>query len=184
MELERLILSINEIITTIEKDLNRIKVLLKNIQHWENVNPEKIKINSEELVSYQEDWLTIVEWIFDWYFFIWPNDKKLPVPLNYASKSKLIPGDKLKLTIFSDWKLVYKLIKPAQRKHLRATVSKIDDNKYIAITDEWKTYKLNLAAVTYFKLNPWDEISIIVNSDGSWEYAAIEWVINKLSDEV
>ncbi len=174
--------SILEIINTIEKDIIRIKTILKKIQHGEKIEPENIEINKNELSSYEEDNLKIIEGVFDWYFFIWPHNKKIPVPLNYASKSKLIPWDKLKLTIFSDGKLIYKLIKPAPRKNLKATVSKIDDNKYIAITDDWKTYKLNLAAVTYFKVKPWDEITIITNSEGKWEYAAIEWVINRLDE--
>jgi hypothetical protein len=46
---------------------------------------------------------------------------------------------------------VYKLIKPIERKHIRALLSKTDDNKYTAVTDDGKTYFLNQAAVTFFK---------------------------------
>ena len=58
------------------------------------------------------------------------DQKKYPVPLNYSSKTKLVPGDILKLKILEDGKFVYKLIQPIERKHIRATLSKTDDNKF------------------------------------------------------
>jgi len=50
-----------------------------------------------------------------------------------------------------DGKLIYKLIGQANRKFIKATLSKTDDNKFTALTDEGKIYFLNQAAVTYFK---------------------------------
>ena len=101
------------------------------------------------------------------------DEKKYPVPLNYSSKSKLISGDVLKLTILPNWKLMYKLIAPAPRTYLKATLSK-SWNEYVAIWDNGKTYRLNPAAVTYFDLQIGDEISIIINEEGKWDSAAIE----------
>jgi hypothetical protein len=42
----------------------------------------------------------------------------------------------LKLRIYQDGKLIYKLIAPAPKKYQKATLSRSDDSKYIAITDE------------------------------------------------
>jgi hypothetical protein len=82
------------------------------------------------------------------------DQKKYPVPLNYSSKTKLVPGDILKLKILEDGKFIYKLIQPVDRKHIRATLSKTDDNKFVAVTDDGKNYFLNQAAVTFFKGKP------------------------------
>ena len=41
---------------------------------------------------------------------IGPKDKIFPVPANYASKSKLVEGDRLKLTILPNGSFVYKQI--------------------------------------------------------------------------
>ena len=44
----------------------------------------------------------IVEGIFDGQKMAGPDGKEYPVPANYASKSKLVEGDILKLTIADD----------------------------------------------------------------------------------
>lgn len=97
--------------------------------------------------------------------------------MNYSSKTKLIPGDVLKLRIMDDGKLIYKLIWQANRQYIKATLSKSDDWKFTALTDEWKVFYLNQAAVTYFRWKTWDEMSIIINADGIGTYAAIEALI-------
>lgn len=50
-----------------------------------------------------------------------------------------------------DGKLIYKLIGQANRKYIKATLSKSDDNKFTAISDDGTVYFLNQAAVTYYK---------------------------------
>lgn len=51
-----------------------------------------------------------VEGKFDGTFMVATDGKMYPVPMNYASKTKLIPGDMLKLRIMEDGKLIYKVI--------------------------------------------------------------------------
>lgn len=99
--------------------------------------------------------------------------------LNYSSKTKLIPWDTLKLKVMPDGKFIYKLIKPADRKHLRAILSRSDDNKFTAVTDEGTVYFLNQAAVTFFKWTPGDELYIIINEKDKGSFAAIEAIIKK-----
>lgn len=81
------------------------------------------------------------------------NFKKYPVPVNYASKSKLIPGDRLRLSFQDTGRLVYKLIFPAERKHVKAVLTKDekDPTKFLAITSDKQAYNLNSAAVSFFK---------------------------------
>ena len=107
------------------------------------------------------------------------DQKKYPVPMNYSSKTKLIPGDTLKLKVMPDGKFIYKLIKPADRKHLRAILSRTDENKFTAVTDEGTVYFLNQAAVTFFKGTPGDELYIIINEKDKGSFAAIEAIIKK-----
>ena len=44
----------------------------------------------------------IIEGVFDGQSMLGPDGKSYPVPANYASKSKLVQGDILKLTIADD----------------------------------------------------------------------------------
>ena len=50
----------------------------------------------------------VVEGIFDGQKMAGPDGKEYPIPANYASKSKLVEGDILKLTIADDGSFIYK----------------------------------------------------------------------------
>jgi hypothetical protein len=173
-------------ISSIEVRLKKIRIILDQLVYFD---PKDVKsliskewddmINNSELSAYSEDGVEVIEWLFDGYFMIWADQKKYPVPMNYSSKTKLIPWDTLKLKVMPDWKFIYKLIKPADRKHLRAILSRTDDNKFTAVTDEWTVYFLNQAAVTFFKWAPWDELYIIINEKDKGSFAAIEAIIKK-----
>lgn len=170
--------SIKWIIQNVENDLKKIKILINRIEDWSfdssEIQEDELKNMSSNLLNYNDkEWWDIVEWVFDGLYMIGSDWKKYPVPLNYSSKSKLISQDILKLTIMTNWKLVYKLISPAPRNYIKATLSQ-SKNDYIAIWDNWKTYKLNPAAVSYFDLKLWEDISIIINADWKWENAAVE----------
>lgn len=126
--------------------------------------------------EYEEDDVKVIESIYDGNFITGPDGRKYPVPLNYSSKTKLIWGDVLKLKIMSDGALIYKLIGQAPRKHVRATISRDDDTKYIAITADGHKYIINQAAITFYKAQIGDEVSIIINTDGH-SHAALEAVL-------
>ena len=170
----------------LEIELKKMKVMLDQLV---NFDPADLKsLNSidwqettwsSELATYSEEWVEVIEGLFDGYFMVGADQKKYPVPMNYSSKTKLIPGDTLKLKVMPDGKFIYKLIKPADRKHLRAILSRTDENKYTAVTDEGTVYFLNQAAVTFFKGTPGDELYIIINEKDKWSFAAIEAIVKK-----
>lgn len=185
---QKMVQFVQNTITWMETDLKRAKLILNQLSKFDPEDTNSLEdldkkiqetVWDVELKKYEEEDLEIVEWKFDWYFMIWADQKKYPVPMNYSSKTKLIPWDILKLKIMPDWKFVYKLIRPAERKHLKATLSRTDDNKFTAITEDWKVYFLNQAAVTFFKGKPWDELYILTNDKEDWWFAAIEAIIKK-----
>jgi hypothetical protein len=179
--------ALDDLLATIETDVKRARLLLAQLQ-WaaesgDTTTTFDFEWASEKLMSYATDEsITVVEGVFDGYFMVGSDKKKYPVPLNYSSKTKLIPGDVLKLRIMEDGKLVYKLISQANRKYIKATLSKSDENKYTALSDEGQIYFLNQAAITYFKGKTGDELSIIVNADGVGNFAAIEALIPRITN--
>jgi len=114
----------------------------------------------------------IIEGVFDGEMMIGPDKKKYPVPANYASKSKFVQGDILKLTIEDDGSFVYKQIKPIDRKRLVGSLL-FEDDQYKVLAGG-KSYKVLLASVTYFKLKPGDSVTIAVPADEDAQWAAIE----------
>lgn len=121
---------------------------------------------------------TVVEGTFDGQIMVGTDGKQYPVPANYASKSKLVEGDVLKLTITSDGSFIYKQIGPAQRKNVIGIVSQDEKGNYFVFS-EGKPYKVLLASITYFKAEPGDEVVIVVPREEDAVWAAIENVISK-----
>lgn len=120
----------------------------------------------------------IVEGVFDGQVMIGTDGKQYPVPANYASKSKLVEGDMLKLTITPDGSFVYKQIGPVERKRVIGIVSQDDLGNYVVIA-EGKAYRVLLASVTYFKAEPGDEVTIVIPRDSETVWAAIENLVKK-----
>lgn len=130
-------------------------------------DPEVVKVAREDNVG------KIIEGVFDGQNMIGPDGKTYPVPANYASKSKLVQGDILKLTIADDGSFIYKQIGPVPRKQIIGTLVQKDGHYFVEANA--REYRVLLASVTYFKAKPGDQISIIVPEDeDDVEWAAIE----------
>jgi len=115
----------------------------------------------------------IIEGVFDGQTMVGSDAKTYPVPANYASKSKLVQGDILKLTIADDGAFLYKQIGPIPRKQLVGGL-KLENGHYFVEVGE-KRFRVLLASVTYFKAKPGDQVSINVPEDDSaTEWAALE----------
>jgi hypothetical protein len=123
----------------------------------------------------------IVEGVFDGQNMIGPDKKTYAVPANYASKSKLIPGDILKLTITEDGSFVYKQIGPIERRRIIGILT-YEDGQYRVIADS-KAYKVLLASVTYFRAEIGDRVTLIVPELEDSEWGAIENVLPKHGSE-
>jgi hypothetical protein len=115
----------------------------------------------------------VIEGVFDGQNMVGSDGKTYPVPANYASKSKLVQGDILKLTIADDGAFLYKQIGPIPRKQVVGVLSQRDGHYYVtAGSDE---YRVLLASVTYFKAKPGDQVSVNVpDSEVQAEWAALE----------
>jgi len=118
----------------------------------------------------------VIEGTFDGENMIGPDRKKYPVPANYASKSKLVEGDGLKLTIASDGAFIYKQIKPIERQNLIGTLSE-SEGQYQIIANKQK-YNVLLASVTYHKAKVGDQVTIIVPKDKKSRWAALESILS------
>ena len=115
----------------------------------------------------------VIEGGFDGQHMIGPDGKSYPVPANYASKSKLVQGDILKLTIAEDGAFLYKQIGPIPRKQVVGTLVLEGGHYYVDVGG--KKYRVLLASVTYFKAKPGDQVSVNVPEDDSAaEWAALE----------
>ncbi|EKE16177.1 MAG: 50S ribosomal protein L7/L12 [uncultured bacterium] len=163
--------SLREMILNAEKTIQGAKAMLLQLEGKKKTG-RKRKLNLDNTDG------EIVEGIFDGQIMIGNNGKQYPVPANYASKSKLIEGDMLKLTITDDGSFVYKQIGPAARKTTIGIVSQDEKGNYFVFS-EGKPFKVLLASITYFKIQPGDEVAILTPREIESNWAAIENVLQK-----
>ena len=153
----------------IQKEMDKLGVKPEDL-------PEPKKINAATIEAQAGG--KIVEGKFDGQNMIGPDGKVYPVPANYASKSKLVEGDTLKLTISEDGSFIYKQIGPIERKKLIATLA-LENGQYTAVVGG-KHYRVLYASVTYFRAQPGDEVTVVLPAHGEVSWAAIEAVIGTM----
>lgn len=172
-EKEAKIQELREIIANAQETISSATQLLSAIQ---GTTPAEMPINQTDN-SKEEDGQTIYGY-FDGQIMIGDDEKQYPVPANYASKSKLVEGDKLKLNITPDNRFVYKQIGPVQRNYLIGFVKQDAKGNFTIQTPE-KEYQVLLATATYFKIETGDEVTLIVPQEKATIWGAIENVLQK-----
>lgn len=133
----------------------------------------------------------VVEGVFDGQNMIGPDGKIYSVPANYASKSKLVEGDALKLTIAADGSFVYKQIGPVERRRVIGKLVRdpVTDEFMVAV-EGGTAYKVLRASITYFKGEEADEIVVLMPKNAEARWVAVENIIKPsldplaLTDEV
>lgn len=161
-----------------EKQIKRLKSLIQDAEM--NLAAAKellISLVGEEPVvrtAETEDLSgKVIEGVFEGQNMVGPDGKTYPVPANYASKSKLVEGDILKLTIADDGGFIYKQIGPVARRQLIGSLNQHDGTYFVEAGG--REYRVLLASVTYFKAKMGDQVSIIIPEDNrEAEWAAIE----------
>ncbi|MFH1610695.1 MAG: hypothetical protein ABIA91_02280 [Patescibacteria group bacterium] len=126
----------------------------------------------------------VIEGVFDGQQMVGPDGKQYSIPVNYASKSKLVEGDILKLTISADGTFVYKQIGPQDRDRVKGIL--VQDNEtdgFRVMADNGRNFKLLTASVTYFKGESGDEVVVLIPKGGESTWAALENVVKKGEDE-
>lgn len=166
--------ALRDMIYNAEKTLHGAKAMLLQLEGKKKVGRKKKTV--EEIEEGR-----VIEGTFDGQIMLGTDGKQYPVPSNYASKSKLVEGDMLKLTITPDGSFIYKQIGPVDRKRLIGMVNTDADGNYFIIA-EGKAFKVLLASITYFKVEPGDEVTLVIPNDLDSDWASIENVLQKGRD--
>jgi len=158
---------IRKLLEEIEDNVEKVKHLLFIENHKKTVN--KLKFHNTDEGK-------IVEGVFDGEEMIASDGNRYPVPPNYASKSKLVSGDVLKLTIKTDGTFLFKQIGPVERMKLIGELKELN-GKYVVFA-KGKNYNVLSASLSYYKVSPEDKITIIVPKNAESDWAAIENIID------
>lgn len=121
----------------------------------------------------------VVEGVFDGQEMVGDDGKGYAVPPNYASKSKLVEGDLLKLTIGGRGNFIYKQIGPIERQRLIGTLAFDQESGQYLVVAGGRSWKVIKASVTYYKADAGDEAVILVPKNAPSKWAAVENIIRK-----
>ncbi|MDO8598696.1 MAG: hypothetical protein Q7S02_01150 [bacterium] len=148
------------------------------------------------------DALRVIEGVFDGQNMVGPDGKQYSVPANYASKSKLVEGDILKLRITQRGAFVYKQIGPIARDRRIGIIERDDvTTEYVVIVPDadedrsavaraiveradlpsapYKRYRMLRASVTFYRGEPGDEAVVFVPKDAPSTWAAVENIVKR-----
>ena len=160
-----------------EKQIKRLRALIQEAEtNLSAANELLISLVGDDdkvaPVAREETLGKVIEGVFDGQNMVGSDSKTYPVPANYASKSKLVQGDILKLTIAEDGAFLYKQTGPIPRKQVVGTL--ILENGHYFVDVNGKKLRVLLASVTYFKAKPGDQVSVNVPEEDGAEWAALE----------
>ncbi len=119
----------------------------------------------------------VIEGVFDGQNMVDAKGQTYPVPANYASKSKLVEGDGMKLTITDEGKFIYKQIAPLPRRTALGVL--IQEDGQFKVLAEGKAFRVLLASVTFYRAEVGDQVTVLLPQDGDAKWGAVEAVIPK-----
>ena len=119
----------------------------------------------------------VLEGVFSGEAMVGADGKRYNIPPNYASKSKLVEGDLLKLTITSNGSFIYKQIGPIDREQLVGLLARdqLGGNWYAVKGD--RRWRVLTASVTYYHGKPGDQAVILIPKNSRSNWAAVENII-------
>lgn len=126
-----------------------------------------------------EDLSKILEGHFNGEKMIGDDGREYNVPPNYASKSKLVTGDRMKLTITATGAFIYKQIGPIERKRVIGTLYFEEAHTRWTVVTPEKTFKVLPASISFYKGKPGDEVILFVPEHTPAEWGAVDQLIAK-----
>ena len=172
------ILQVQELIESANASLKTAHALLRQVTGVTDTDRERIVSRASSMSGSTSPVSgKVVEGIFDGQNMVDASGQTYPVPANYASNSKLVEGDGMKLTITDEGKFIYKQIAPVKRRTAVGVLIQ-EDGQY-KILAEGKAYRLLLASVTFYRAEVGDQVTILLPEDMEAKWGAVENVLPK-----
>jgi hypothetical protein len=175
--------SILSLIEVAEKNLKNAREMLQGITQEQGIKvttDSTTKPTPPRRSQDEAEALEVVEGYFDGENMIGDNGQIYPVPQNYASKTQLVIGDRMKW-IMTSYREIFKLIQPAARRRVTGTFT-IEGDSYIVLVDEFPApVKILKASATYaiknLSLSIGDAVAIYIPQDATPVWGAFISVV-------
>ncbi|MBP9762967.1 hypothetical protein KBD34_05135 [Patescibacteria group bacterium] len=119
----------------------------------------------------------VVDGVFDGEHMVGEDGKQYLVPPNYASKSKLVEGDMLRLTITDGGRFIFKQKGPNERQRMIGMLVYDEQTDHWFVAANGIKYRVLTASVTYYHGAAGDDAVILVPRETPSSWAAVENII-------
>ncbi|MBI1813335.1 hypothetical protein HY285_04310 [Candidatus Peregrinibacteria bacterium] len=171
------LMQIQELLDSAMSSLKTAHALLREVTGVSDTGRERHILRASTMGSSLSVSGRVIEGIFDGQNMVDSGGQTYPVPANYASKSKLVEGDGMKLTITDEGKFIYKQIAPIPRRTTLGLLIQ-EDGQYKVLA-EGKALRVLLASVTFYRAEVGDQVTILLPQEGEAKWGAIEAVLPK-----
>lgn len=125
----------------------------------------------------------VIDGVFDGQNMVGEDGRQYMVPPNYASKSKLVEGDLLRLNISDTGRFIFKQKGPIDRQRLMGTLMQDELSSDWKVMAGGRAYRVLTAAVSFHRGQAGDDAVILVPNDAPSRWAALENVIKKTEED-
>ena len=183
LDVEKIKSSLNTLKKQIDDILNllsgqKIDISVNEATTTSNKTESK-KVVVKETPSTTSAEVDFLEGVFNGEKMLGGDGKEYQVPPNYASKSKLVEGDIMKLTFAPNGRFIYKQIGPIARKRIIGVLQFDEERQLWNVHHEGKKYKVLTASVTFYKGKPNDEAVALIPEENDCDWCAMENIISK-----
>ncbi len=171
------LLQAQELLDTAMSSLKTAHALLRDITGVSDSTRERHVLRAGGMSNGGGTTGRVIEGIFDGQNMVDSQGQTYPVPANYASKSKLVESDGMKLTITDEGKFIYKQIAPVPRRTALGVLIQ-EDGQYKVLV-EGKALRVLLASVTFYRAEVGDQVTVLLPENGDAKWGAVEAVLPK-----
>ena len=169
-----ILLQVQELLETAQSSLKTAHALLRDMTGVTDSARERHMLRAGSFSAGPASG-RVIEGIFDGQNMVDSQGQTYPVPANYASKSKLVESDGMKLTITDEGKFIYKQIAPVPRRTVLGVLIQ-EDGQYKVLA-EGKAFRVLLASVTFYRAEVGDQVTILLPEGGDAKWGAVEAVL-------
>lgn len=163
-----------------ERNIDTLKKLVSlSFSNLEKISQLVSKIEQEQKKEEYKN-LPGVEGTFDGLYMLGDDGKKYEVPGNYAAKSRLVYGDRLKM-VEEVGKTMFKQVEKVERQKLEGVLSK-KEGKWYVLTDSG-SYRISDVAAEFNQVQLNEKADILVpTSNLSAPYGALDKVLRPVKE--
>jgi hypothetical protein len=131
--------------------------------------------------------LEVVEGNFDGESMIGDDGKMYAIPANYASKTKLVVGDRMKRILTDSYREVYKVIQKAPSKRAVGMFASDENGEYVVMVDSVPNpIRVLKASITFAikqqNLKLGDTVAVLIPANTPSTWGAFDSIVKHLND--